>query len=159
MFVAAAAPRLFFPPSYFPDLAVVILPADLAAAIARRLERALVAPGLATWCGAGPAAESTPLPYCDLRDPSESTMPLDRATTLATGQVELSSYAKSRGDARALGDLAEAAIRAAPLRFAAGRLMSLRRTLRNLAKDRDDAPEGGDCWREMRIYEYRYSYA
>jgi hypothetical protein len=136
-------------------------PIDLAAAVEGRLYVGPVRAGLATWAGVDLAPPGTALPYLSIQpDDNESSRPSDTAGGfIARGLLGLASFGADRLAAYTLAELAEAALaEAPPLSFRAGRLMVLRRTGRTLGLDPDPAPDGGDCWMELRLYEYQYSY-
>jgi hypothetical protein len=134
---------------------------DLVDAVVALVRTAMV-PGVLTWFGTGtsPGFGTAPLPYGVLHEPDEDDDDLNTSgDRTAEGHLEIHCYAPTKKAARKLGDAIEASLKDAPLEFTAGWLVYLRQSGRTAELDPDPAPGGGDCWDELRMFHFRYSYS
>lgn len=147
-------------PTTFSALDTPALPDDLVDAITAQVRPAMVDP-------AGPlsaflnqnAGPDQLLPFAVLLEPDEDDEYWStEGDALADGHLQVTIYAGDKKSARLLGDRVSALIHDAPLEFQAGTLVYLRQSSRLAALDPDPGPGGGDCWQEVRIFEFKYSY-
>lgn len=159
-FPATCFPPVYFSRWYFPESGPLY--SDLVDAVVALVERSMVAPGSLTWFGTGtsPGFGTAPLPYAVLHEPDEDDEDLNTSgDRMAEGHLEVHCYGPTKKAARALGDRVEALLKDSPLQFSAGWLVYLRQSGRSAVLDPDPAPGGGDCWDEVRLFHFRYSYA
>lgn len=123
---------------------------DLADAVEAHLSAALV-PGWLTWVGAGKAPPGTRQPYARVGDLDEDAdydgLDAHSAPYDDTGAFPILVLASTDAQAKALGKLVAAALNDAPLRFADGELLQIRRGPRGApVLDPSPAPGGEACW-------------
>ena len=147
-------------PTTFSSLDVPAIPDDLVDAVFALARTELVAPnGEFTGFYSGEAPPEQPLPLAVLTEPDEEDEYWTTTNNaLASGHLQIAIYAGDRKAARRLGDRIRDLLWDAPLAFAAGRLVYLRPYSRSAMLDPDPGPDGNDCWQEVRIFEYKYSY-
>lgn len=126
---------------------------DLVEALVARLSAAMVAPGLLSWAGTGrsPGFREAALPFAligtldeeaDYQEDGSGHAPFDDV-----GSVPLLVFAGTEAAARALSRAISAALTDAPLVFADGDLLMIRRTARGSpVLDVDPAAGGKGCW-------------
>lgn len=138
------------------------LPSDLVDAVVARVQAQLVEAGTLTWFGTGvnPGFDTAPLPYGQVGEPDEDNEDLNtQGDRTADGHLEITCFGPTKKEARALGDRVASALTTPPLAFTAGILVYFRQSGRTASLDPDPAPDGGDCWAEVRQFHFTYSYS